>query len=226
MLGISVHPKQSQIFATACDSGEISLYDLRLSNTNPIILASTRSSSASSSNGSFQTCAFNPVEPNLLTVGHELNGLSLIDIRTKSTLMKYKVSSERRESSEGDDLKLKKPSSSDYKQNVMSVCFNQNGDQLAALGFKQRPLIYNTNNESPAYSFDHEDYVNCCTLKSGCFAGVDDEYFVTGKFKIKSFSKVLTFTNLLINIFIKDLIVFLFMYGSYQRKRVSTTSVF
>jgi WD40 repeat protein len=208
VLGISVHPRQSQIFATACDSGEISLYDLRLSNTEPIILASTRSSStSSSSNGSFQTCAFNPAEPNLLAVGHEMNGLSLIDIRTKSAVMKYTVSNEKNEyidDNDDENVKLKKPSSSDYKQNIMNVCFNRNGDRLAALRFKQRPLVYSTNNESPLYSFDHEDYVNCCTLKSGCFAGAYDQYFVTGNLKNSFYSNdLLNFCRKLIRTFYK-----------------------
>jgi len=41
VLGIAIHPEKSQIFATACESGQVSLYDLRLSNSDPIILASS-----------------------------------------------------------------------------------------------------------------------------------------------------------------------------------------
>lgn len=168
VLGIAVHPKQSQIFATACESGELSLYDLRLSNTDPIILSSTRSStSANQTNGAFHTCAFNPVDPNMLAAGHEIKGLSLFDLRTKSVLMRYK----------SDDDKI---TGSTYKQNVMSVFFNQSGNLLGALRFRNRPVIYGTSHEEPVIQFDHEEFSNCCTTKSGCFMGDNDEYLVTG----------------------------------------------
>lgn len=78
VLCVCVQPQASHVFATACESGQVSLYDLRLSNTDPIVLASsapnvardyshalcTSSDSSSSSNSSSEsvrstgTCSF------------------------------------------------------------------------------------------------------------------------------------------------------------------------
>lgn len=41
VLCVCVQPQASHVFATACESGQLSLYDLRLSNGDPIILASS-----------------------------------------------------------------------------------------------------------------------------------------------------------------------------------------
>jgi hypothetical protein len=184
VLCISVHPAQSQIFATACESGELSLYDLRISNTTPIILATTSStlrslgssSSYSSScarymgGGAFNSCSFNPIEPNLIAAANEISGVSLVDIRMKKTIMRYKTTAS------GSPIKKL----TDYKQNVMSVRFNSNGTHIAALRSKLRPVLYALNDDSPAYVFDHEEFKNSCTLKSCCFAGNNDQYFVSG----------------------------------------------
>lgn len=167
VLCISVHPKQSFVFATACESGQISLYDLRCSVSDPIILASTNlrsrsyrrystdsdadsssSSSSSSSSpaiqtmgGAFNSCHFNPVDPNLLVVANEKSGVSLIDIRMNSVLLRYKSgvngsgggssssllathSSETPAANENSQRRF------DCNQNVMSVRFNRVGTQL------------------------------------------------------------------------------------------------
>ena len=177
-----MNPKQSQIFATACESGEISLYDLRLSNTDPIILARSRSSSSSSNSydaircagGAYNSCCFNPVEANLLAIGNEISGLSIIDIRMKSTILRYKADSTNTPDINSDFKKT------DYKQMIMSCRFNQAGTQLVALRGKSRPVLYLLNDPKPFYYFDHEDFSNACTLKSCCLAGDDDQYFVSG----------------------------------------------
>ena len=196
VLCISVNPKQSQIFATACESGEISLYDLRLSNTDPIILARSRSSSSSSNSydaircagGAYNSCCFNPVETNLLAIGNEISGLSIIDIRMKSTILRYKSDSVNLDGSNESDYKK---SSADYKQMIMSCRFNQAGTQLVALRGKSRPVLYLLNDPKPFYYFDHEDFSNACTLKSCCLAGEDDQYFVSGIAKISIFNMII-----------------------------------
>lgn len=189
VLSIAVHPQQSQIFATACESGQISLYDLRLSNSDPIILASSArnvfrdyegtyissddsssgssvssSDSVLSTGGAFQSCHFNPVNGNLLAAANEISGLSLIDIRMNNTIHRYKSH----------------PNYSSTNQNVMSVSFNKYGTQLAVLRNKLRPVVYETNNTCPMYTLDAQGFSNSCTLKSCCFAGDKDQYFVTG----------------------------------------------
>jgi WD repeat-containing protein 22 len=186
VLSISVNPKQSEIFATACHNGEISLYDQRLSNTDPIILASSQISSSSSSSfsssiqrragGAFYSCCFNPVESNLLAVGNEISGLSLIDIRMKSTLIRYKSEW----SNQKETNKLSRKCSNDYKQMIMSCRFNQNGNQLVVLRGNLRPALYFLNDESPIYLFDHQDFKNSCTLKNICLAGENDQYLISG----------------------------------------------
>ncbi len=101
---------------------------------------------------------------NILAVANEISGMSLIDIRMNKTLLRY--------NSHFD--------STNTNQNVMSVGFNRFGTHLAALRHSNRPVIYETNNASPAYIFDSEGLANSCTLKSCCFAGNSDQYLVTG----------------------------------------------
>lgn len=178
VLCLSVDPKQSHIFVSASESGEVCLFDLRLSNTEPIVLASSRSFS-SRFISSYNSCCFNPVESNLLAIGNETSGLSVIDIRMKSTLIRYKSASSclSSASEEPDDELCSK---NNFKQNIMSVQFNESGKQLAAIRANLRPVIYELNDSNPKVVFDHQDYRNKCTLKSGCFAGDKDQYFVTG----------------------------------------------
>ena len=177
---IKIQPKQSHIFATACESGQISLYDLRLSNTDPIILATSSSTNSFDSircaGGAFFSCCFNPVETNLLAIANEISGVSLIDIRMKTTILRYQK--------DGTVNTADKDSSnrtfSNYKQMVTSVNFNKHGTQLIALRKNLRPCLYLLNEAKPACYFDHEEFSNNCTLKTCCFAGDDDQYFVTG----------------------------------------------
>lgn len=198
VLCISVHPKQSYVFATACESGQISLYDLRCSASDPIILASTSlssrsyfSSDSSSSNspssfrsppsiqymgGAFNSCHFNPVDSNFIAIANEITGISLIDIRMNRVLLRYRSGI----STGATCSESERRSPFDYNQNVMSVRFNKIGTQLVALRAKMRPVIYELNNSSPVFLFDDESYSNSCTLKSCCFAGDSDQYLVSG----------------------------------------------
>lgn len=200
VLCVCVQPRASHLFATACESGHVSLYDLRLSNSDPIILASSApnastrdyshalwmsSDSSSSSNssaesvrstgGAFQSCQFSPVDDNLLAAANEVSGLSLIDLRMKRTLLRYRA--QRSLSKHSTESVI----DTGTNQNAMSVRFSQSGQRLAVLRGKLRPAVYCLNEPAgPACLFDHEGFANACTLKSCCFAGLDDQYFVTG----------------------------------------------
>lgn len=62
----------------------------------------------------------------------------------------------------------------------MSVRFNTEGTQLLALRRRLPPILFNTPELEPICQFYHTDYYNSCTMKSCSFAGVDDEYVVSG----------------------------------------------
>lgn len=210
VLSISVNPKQSHVFVTACESGEVSLYDLRLSNSEPTILASSMQRTTrinrfvmiNSSGGAYHSCCFNPAESNLLAVGNEVSGIELLDLRmTSAPVLRYRT---KRSGGLGSSLDpylqdvitsfnsdatstARKTRSStggsseyDFCQNVMCVQFNSNGTRLAALRYKLRPVVYDTNDCEPKFLFDHQGYKNACTMKRCCFAGLNDEFLVSG----------------------------------------------
>lgn len=62
----------------------------------------------------------------------------------------------------------------------MSVRFNTLGTQLLALRRRLPPILFNTLEHEPICQFYHTDYYNSCTMKSCSFAGVDDDYVVSG----------------------------------------------
>lgn len=62
----------------------------------------------------------------------------------------------------------------------MSVRFNSMGTQILALRRRLPPILYGTSNEKPICQFYHPDYYNSCTMKSGSFAGENDEYILSG----------------------------------------------
>lgn len=238
VLSISVDPKQSHVFVTACESGEVSLYDLRLSNSEPIILASStqrvmridRYSMINTSGGAYHSCCFNPVDSNLLAVGNEVSGIELLDLRMHSTpLLRYRSkrsnNDERSSSSSRTTTgKNNKSSSSgseyDFCQNVMCVEFNSTGTRLAALRYKLRPVIYETNDCEPKFLFDHLGYKNACTMKRCCFAGLHDEFLVSGK-NLTSFNETYCLENIsfiLFNIYCKPMsleLIFYLRFGNY-----------
>ena len=69
---------------------------------------------------------------------------------------------------------------SNYKQMVTSISFNKHGTQLIALRKDLRPCLYLLNEAKPFFYFDQDEFRNVCTLKTCCFAGENDEYFVSG----------------------------------------------
>ena len=57
----------------------------------------------------------------------------------------------------------------------MSIKFNDLGNQLIALRCKLPPVLYDIHNELPKYQFDHQGFLNSCTLKTCCFVGDSDQ---------------------------------------------------
>lgn len=68
----------------------------------------------------------------------------------------------------------------DSIQSCMSVRFNTHGTQVLALRRRLPPILYNTLSQDAVCQFYHPDYYNSCTMKSCCFAGVNDEYVISG----------------------------------------------
>jgi len=153
---VSVQPDQSDVFASACKSGEVNLYDLRSSNGEPVLVAS-------SDHGAFESCAFNPVRPNEIATAHVAKGVQIVDLKMPGRpLMRFKSGKEA------------------YEQNVSSVRFNERGDQLLAMRSKLPPVLYSVDAEEPLCQFDHEGFLNSCTAKSCCFVGDRDQYVCSG----------------------------------------------
>lgn len=102
-------------------------------------------------------------------MGNELNGLFLFDIRTRKIVNRYLTT--RTNSNLNNNC---------FKQNIMSVQFNSSGNRLGALRANLKPVLYDLNDIQPEYLFNSGEFKNSCTLKSFCFAGDQDEYFVLG----------------------------------------------
>lgn len=62
----------------------------------------------------------------------------------------------------------------------MSVRFNTLGTHILALRRRLPPILYKTELETPVGQFYHPGYYNSCTMKSCSFAGVNDEYIMSG----------------------------------------------
>lgn len=65
-------------------------------------------------------------------------------------------------------------------QSCMSVRFNKTGTHILALRRRLLPVLYAVDQREPICQFDDYGYYNSCTMKSCCFAGLDDEYVVSG----------------------------------------------
>ena len=57
----------------------------------------------------------------------------------------------------------------------MSVTFNKTGTLLYALRRRLPPVLFKLHRSKAFCQFDADNYVNLCTMKSGCFAGDDDQ---------------------------------------------------
>jgi len=144
--GIACHPECSEIFASASSDGRVMIYDLRQSNSDPVMLHG--------SSYAFHDVSFNPVDPRLVVTANQNEGVSLLDYRKlNKPIMKY-------------GSKFRQKSS---KISAMSAKFSPNGSQIFALGRRMNPVLYDISSPKAFVEFDHPGYFNSCTMKSGTF---------------------------------------------------------
>ncbi|CAG5132541.1 unnamed protein product [Candidula unifasciata] len=148
---LSADPVNATIIATATDDGKAHLIDFRMSiDTAPFVLADLSTA--------MHSIMFNPAEPRLLATANSKHGIGLWDVRMPLKCLQYKSN----------------------VQNCMSVRFNSRGDQLLALRRRSSPVLFDIAKLHPIYEFDYKTYYNACTLKSCSFAGLKDEYVMSG----------------------------------------------
>lgn len=66
------------------------------------------------------------------------------------------------------------------KGSCMNVRWDQTGTRILALRRRQVPILYEYNQSKHIAQFFHENYFNSCTMKSCCFAGMNDEFVLSG----------------------------------------------
>ncbi|XP_018304933.1 DDB1- and CUL4-associated factor 5, partial [Mycetomoellerius zeteki] len=148
--GLSIHPHNDEVFASACDDGRVLIYDIRTNNAMET-LAQYKSA--------FHSVMFNPVDPRLLATANAKEGVSMWDIRKPlEPVLCY----------------------GSPQQSCMNVRFNSMGDRLLALRRRLPPVLYAVDSPTHLCEFDHTGYYNSCTMKSCCFAGENDEYVLSG----------------------------------------------
>lgn len=157
VFGISCHPENSDIFTTACSDGQVMMFDLRSSSHDEELVLAT-------SPRPFHSVEFNPVEPRLILTANQASGVCMWDLRKpRHPVMEY-----------GSLLSNLK------SRSAMSAVFNSNGSQIAALGRRQPVILYNIESPLPLHEFDHPGYFNSCTMKKGCFGGINDQLILSG----------------------------------------------
>ncbi|UJR34147.1 hypothetical protein I4U23_021554 [Adineta vaga] len=169
---ISVQPKQNDVFIAATEDGHVHLYDLRSASSaaahdQPSLVI------AESLDGSFHSCTFHPQQTCLVGTANARQGIELYDIRlSKSSVLRYgaPTSSDEKTSSSRNDNDIE----------GMSVTFNDNGNLLYALRRRLPPVLFKLHQSQAFCQFDAENYVNLCTMKSGCFVGDQDQYIASG----------------------------------------------
>nr|CAB3236295.1 DDB1- and CUL4-associated factor 5-like [Phallusia mammillata] len=150
---ISNHPTDVNVFATASEDGKVHIMDNRRSNNGSAICLCNYIPA-------FHGVAFNTYAPLFVAASHSKEGVGLWDIRKpKSILLKY---------------------SPHQQDSTMSVQFNEDGTQLFVLRRRAGPVLYNVHDPEHIACFEETGYFNSCTMKSGCFAGENDEYVVSG----------------------------------------------
>ncbi|XP_076379030.1 uncharacterized protein LOC143259660 [Megalopta genalis] len=152
--GLSVHPHNDNVFASACDDGRVLIYDIRGSSAmETICLANYKTA--------FHSVMFNPMEPKVLATANAKEGVSLWDVRKLlEPVLRY-----------GNESSA---------QSCMNVRFNAAGNRLLALRRRLPPVLYAVDSPTHLCQFDHPGYYNSCTMKSCCFAGDNDEYVLSG----------------------------------------------
>ncbi|XP_076749837.1 DDB1- and CUL4-associated factor 5 isoform X1 [Xylocopa sonorina] len=152
--GLSVHPHNDNVFASACDDGRVLIYDIRGSSAmETFCLAQYKTA--------FHSVMFNPIEPRMLATANAKEGVSMWDVRKPlEPVLRY-----------GNESSA---------QSCMNVRFNTAGNRLLALRRRLPPVLYAVDSSTLLCQFDHPGYYNSCTMKSCCFAGDNDEYVLSG----------------------------------------------
>ena len=81
------------------------------------------------------------------------------------------------------------------RQSCMCVRFSSDGRQLLALRRRLPPVLFDAAAPVPLVQFDHAGYLNSCTMKNACFAGLRDQ--VRALFPVWEFD---VYTKLKLNI--------------------------
>ncbi|XP_053994567.1 DDB1- and CUL4-associated factor 5 [Hylaeus volcanicus] len=152
--GLSIHPHNDNIFASACDDGRVLIYDIRGSSAmETFCLAQYKSA--------FHSVMFNPMESKMLATANAKEGVSMWDVRKPlEPVLRY-----------GNESSA---------QSCMNVRFNAAGNRLLALRRRLPPVLYAVDSSTHLCQFDHPGYYNSCTMKSCCFAGDNDQYVLSG----------------------------------------------
>ena len=152
--GVSANPENPHVFSTACSNGKIYLYDTRRPQSEDPLLVASRLHP-------FHSVAFNPREPRLLATSNSTHGLELYDLRhPKRVALDY--------------------GNLGGQRTAMSCQFSQDGSRLFGLRRRHPPAVFDLHDPEPHAEFDHPGYYNSCTMKSGSFAGLNDEYVMSG----------------------------------------------
>ncbi|KAG5344224.1 DCAF5 factor, partial [Acromyrmex heyeri] len=131
--GLSIHPHNDEVFASACDDGRVLIYDIRTNNAMET-LAQYKSA--------FHSVMFNPVDPRLLATANAKEGVSMWDIRKPlEPVLCY----------------------GSPQQSCMNVRFNSMGDRLLALRRRLPPVLYAVDSPTHLCEFDHTGYYNSCS---------------------------------------------------------------
>lgn len=150
--GLSLDRTSNDIFASAGEDGRVLVFDIR-QGIEPLSLAKYRAPS--------HAVQFHPMNSNFVITANGKEGAAFWDMRQpKIPIFRYGVN--------------------DTVENCMSVRFNTLGTQVLALRRRLPPILYNTCSPVPVCQFYHSDYYNSCTMKSCSFAGVNDDYVLSG----------------------------------------------
>ncbi|KAG5882587.1 hypothetical protein JTB14_030136 [Gonioctena quinquepunctata] len=152
--GISIHPQNDSIIATAGEDGRILLYDVRDQTNQDVQVVAQQ-------NSGFHSVMFNPIKPRYLVTANSEDGIGLWDCRKpKTQLIHY--------------------DSQSGKISGISACFDGSGKKVLALRRRLPPVLYLAESENAQCQFYHPQYYNSCTMKTCCFAGGNDEYILSG----------------------------------------------
>lgn len=153
--GVDVNPQNENLFVTACSDGRVQLFDLRQpASEDPLQIAGYAFS--------FHSAVFNPQDPRLIATANQKYGLGLWDVRKPGKCV------------------LEYGNPPNRSQTAMSVCFDGAGRRLLGLRRRLPPVVFNIESPEIVAEFDHPGYYNSCTMKSCSFAGLDDEYVMSG----------------------------------------------